>query len=104
MSQVIQFSNHHFPVGSQAMHPEHGFVRITQIEGVKRLVSFDYYASQPLDDEPDDVIEYNIIENREAWVDVKDLTLASLLDDIKALIKRGDLVGKPEDYFFRGSN
>lgn len=91
MTNVIEFSTKHYPVGSMALHKDYGVVDVFAVDGMMRGVVYQHFEALPLENEADDVIYSEEIEQREAWVHVSTLKEANLQKDINLAIERGEI-------------
>ena len=91
MNKVVTLSSYQCPVGSMAMHAEHGLVEVFAENGWMRGVLYEHHQENDLADEPEDVVFYENIEMREVWVHSRELKEANLLKDVQNLVKRGQI-------------
>jgi hypothetical protein len=91
MNKVVTLSSYQCPVGSMAMHAEHGLVEVYAVNGWMRGVLYEHHQENDLAGEPEDVIFYEDIEIREIWVHSRELKEADLLKDVQNLVKRGQI-------------
>ena len=92
MSNVVGLAGFQCPVGSMAMHSVYGLVEVFSQDGWMRGVVYEHHEELSLAHESDDVIFAEHIEMREAWVHVRELTVADLAKDIENLRKRGQFL------------
>lgn len=91
MSNIVDFSSKHHPVGGMAIHPEFGVVDVFAIDGMMRGIVYQHFEELPLENEAEDVLYSENIEQREAWVHVSTLKEANLEKDIELAIQRGEI-------------
>lgn len=92
MSNVVDLVGFQCPVGSMAMHSVHGLVEVFSHAGWMRGVLYEHHEELSLAYESEDVVFAEHIEMREAWVHVRELTVADLAKDIENLRKRGQFL------------
>jgi len=89
---VVDLAGFQCPVGSMAMHSAHGLVEVFSQDGWMRGVLYEHHEELSLAHESEDVVFAEHIEMREAWVHVRELTVADLVKDLENLRKRGQFV------------
>jgi|GEM_PF-3054657 len=92
MGSVIALGRTKCPAGSHALHARHGFCRVLQADGRRRLVSYEVHVPDETPDTTDlpdgvsaeEVLFSEKIYLEEAWVD---------LDELRAVDPARDLIG-----------
>lgn len=92
MSNVVDLAGFQCPVDSMAMHSVYGLVEVFSQDGWMRGVVYEHHEELSLAHESEDVVFAEHIDMREAWVHVRELTVADLAKDIENLRKRGQFL------------
>ena len=92
MNKVVGLAGFQCPVGSMAMHPNHGLVEVFAQDDWMRGVLYEHPVQLSLADDAEGGIVSESIEMRETWVHVRELAEANLAKDIETLRKRGQLL------------
>lgn len=92
MNKVVGLAGFQCPVGSMAMHPNHGLVEVFAQDDWMRGVLYEHPVQLSLADDAEEGVSFESIEMRETWVHVRDLAEAKLANDIENLRKRGQLL------------
>ncbi len=92
MNKVVGLAGFQCPVGSMAMHPNHGMVEVFAQDGWMRGVLYEHPVELSLAGKAMEGLASESIEMRETWVHVRELAEAKLANDIENLCKRGQLL------------
>ena len=92
MSNVIELGRIKCPAGSRALHAVYGFCDVLQVDGRRRLVSYEVHVPDDIPDTtdlPDGILAEEVlfsekIHVEEAWVDLSELREANPSRDLRS--------------------